>query len=1013
MTEKAGKMSGGRGGQMSVLNDTIHAETIKKELRYHNLYDRYMLSPKVQKSLGITNKPTTAVKNDELEDDEFINNLRKSELAPREKHLLPVTNSQEYGWDTVVLIVISYAREDHRNTFPIIEELEKRNYKVHFDKHQPSGRDLVNSAEYFIACISSTYASNRDCLDALKYASREGKRIIPIRFENGPFSSDVELVTAGILFVPFRKEWNKESNGFKLAVEVLQHAIRTAYERLVSSIPNNLKSDPLIGFYEIWARLSNFHKVSLENRNLWFASEHIGGKGIPISRELKARELCYGPSSEPILLLYDVSLSSSWMELSIVFYPKMISWYHNYSHGAMSYGHLKDVSWHINGSFIFTSSGHAIKCSSEHAEELVKLFEAISSIIQHQCPKSIEQSDMTDWMASARSDFEQVGTSRRQNGNYPGSFGYSSVIPPDLSSSYDVTEGARADLSSQDGNARLQRDKSATYTYFAKDKNSNSSDASSVLGIDLGTSFCVAAIMDDNDQVTIIPSTSGNERTPAYVTYTEEEILVGEEAFSARTRYPKSTIFLAKRFIGKNYNDPDVQSLIKQVPFKVVDVDGKPYFEVTQKNVDRIISPEEIQALLLQRMVVTAEAFLNKRVESAVVTVPVYFNIVQRNATKDGCMIAGLKVIKLICEATSASKNVLVVDIGGGTTDVSSIAIDDHVFEVTATAGNTSLGGFDIDMLIAKYLAREFKKKTFGLDLMTDKKGYSRLLKAVTEAKCTLSSATTAHIELESLMDGYDFVTTLSRQKMDELCETFYSECIACIDSIFNPDSNTSKQTIDEVILVGGCGRIPQIGVLVSNYFEGRTISRTLNADLAIAQGAAIQASALRGNPSKLLRKFVLLDAISFAVGVEVLDRTLTAMPPNVTRRTLDRRVITILPQNATFPTIRSRTFTTFKDFQDSILVTVIEGNNAQNCHVLHQVSFLIDPQPAGVPVLQIKIDMKSSSQLTIEISELKTKRMLKHEITVRNANVVTRDSVTLVPFDTSSCLVPNNFYSE
>jgi len=378
------------------------------------------------------------------------------------------------------------------------------------------------------------------------------------------------------------------------------------------------------------------------------------------------------------------------------------------------------------------------------------------------------------------------------------------------------------------------------------------------VGIDLGTTYSCVGVWQ-NDKVEIIANAQGINTTPSYVAFTEEERLIGDAAKAQVARNPENTVFDAKRLIGRKFSDREVTSDMKLWPFKVLSGDNeKPMIQVTHKGESKKFMAEEISSMVLIKMKEIAEQFIGKPCINSVITVPAYFNDAQRQATKDAGQIAGLNVQRIINEPTAAAiaygldkkvkqeKSVLIFDLGGGTFDVSLLSIEDGIFEVKATNGHTHLGGEDFDNNLVDFCMKEFKKQT-KLDISDDMRALRRLRTQCEKAKRTLSAAHQTTIECETLKGGEDFSFTLSRAKFEELCQADFMKCMPPVENVMK-DSNTAKSKIDEIVLVGGSTRIPKIQAMLSDFFGGKALNKTINPDEAVAYGAAVQAAVLNGS---------------------------------------------------------------------------------------------------------------------------------------------------------------------
>jgi L1 cell adhesion molecule like protein len=385
--------------------------------------------------------------------------------------------------------------------------------------------------------------------------------------------------------------------------------------------------------------------------------------------------------------------------------------------------------------------------------------------------------------------------------------------------------------------------------------------SSSAIGIDLGTTYSCVGVWQ-NDRVEIIANDQGNRTTPSYVAFTDSERLIGDAAKNQVAMNPENTVFDAKRLIGRRFSDSVVQADMKHWPFKVVSKEGdKPFIQVTYKGETKTFAPEEISSMVLIKMKEIAEAYLGKNVKDAVITVPAYFNDGQRQATKDAGAIAGLNVLRIINEPTAAAIaygldkrksgecNILIFDLGGGTFDVSLLTLDDGIFEVKATAGDTHLGGEDFDNRMVSYFIEEFKRK-YKHDISKNQRAVRRLRTACERAKRTLSSSTQASIEIDSLYEGIDFYTSITRARFEELCIDLFRKCIAPVEQVLR-DGKMDKKSIHEIVLVGGSTRIPKVQQLLQDFFNGKELNKSINPDEAVAYGAAVQAAILKGEGGK------------------------------------------------------------------------------------------------------------------------------------------------------------------
>ncbi|KAD3067677.1 hypothetical protein E3N88_35557 [Mikania micrantha] len=516
------------------------------------------------------------------------------------------------------------------------------------------------------------------------------------------------------------------------------------------------------------------------------------------------------------------------------------------------------------------------------------------------------------------------------------------------------------------------------------------------IGIDLGTTYsCVAAWFDQHNRVEIIPNEQGNNITPSCVAYFDTEILVGEAAKNQSNRNPNNTVFDVKRLMGNRFSDSRLQKDIKSWPFKVIEGSAdKPIIVLEHNDVQMEFSPEEASSMILKNLKEAAEAYLGTTIKDAVITVPAYFSDKQRQATKDAGTLAGLNVLRLINEPTAAAiaygldnladknhppqKNVLIFDLGGGTFDVSLLIISkDGTITVKAVGGDTRLGGEDFDKTMVDYCVQEFLRRQ-NQDISKNTKAIGRLKVACEKAKRDLSSTIQTTIDIDSLYDGIDFSMRFTRAKFEELNGGFFTKCIEHVEKCLR-DGDMQKQEVDDIVLVGGSTRIPKIQQMLKELFDWKPLCKSINADEAVAYGAAVLAANLSDNGNKTVKDLMLLDVTPLSLGIKIYEDEMGVL----------------IPRNTPIPTMKEGVFETFLDNQICFTIQVYQGESKKTNDNIFLDQFElqdIPPAPKGEQKMTVCFTIDANGILNVSAESVSTGE--RKNIIIADSSNLSKDDI-------------------
>ena len=488
------------------------------------------------------------------------------------------------------------------------------------------------------------------------------------------------------------------------------------------------------------------------------------------------------------------------------------------------------------------------------------------------------------------------------------------------------------------------------------------------IGIDLGTCKCCIGVWQ-NGKVEIIPNDIGQRTTPSYLSFTDEERLIGDNAKNKITRNPTNTLYNIKRLVGRKFGDKEIQDHLKSFPFKVIKdpKSDRPLIQITQNNEEKTYYVEEILAFILYKLKQDASKFIGKEIKEAIITVPVYFNLSQRKIIKDAATISGLNALRILSDTSvfgftyffekkmENNEIILVFDLGGGHLNISVLDIEEGLVEVKSVNGITHLGGEDFDNRLVEYCTAEFNRKN-GIDIKPYPKAMQRVKKECEKAKIILSSASKTTIVIENLIEEKDLEIGITREQFENLCMDLFKKCLSPLENVLK-DAKISKKEINEIVLIGGSTKIPKIQSIIQEFFEGKKLNTSLNHEEAIAYGAAVEAAIITNIKAEKIEKMILMDVIPFSLGAETTGGVMNVF----------------IPRNSVIPTKKTQEMVTYADNQTSLLIQIFEGERQLTKDNRFMGKFTLEgipPMPRGQAKIEITFDIDCSSNLNVTAVE-------------------------------------------